>query len=117
MCSSDLIWISEAGFPRTVTLQWDDKVCFDRIDLVFDTNLDRYRAMEIPPECIRDFKLEYEQDGKMVTLLDEKDNFQRFRRFDLPENITTSKVQLTLLASHGDDFARLYGIHLYRKNI
>ncbi|MBE6358371.1 MAG: FAD-dependent oxidoreductase [Lentisphaerae bacterium] len=110
------IWIAEAGFPRTVTLQWDEAVSFDRIDLTFDTNLDRYRTMKIPPECIRDFKVEYEQDGMMVPLLEEKDNFSRFRRFDLKKSITTGKVQITLLASQGDEFARLYGVRICQRN-
>lgn len=109
------MWIAEAGFPRTVTLQWDQEVVFDRLDLVFDTNLDRYRFAEIPPECIKDFRVEYEKDGKRFLLLDEKDNFCRFRRFDLPQSITADKLYITLLSSNGDDFARLYGIHAYRK--
>ena len=109
------IWIAEAGFPQTVTAVWSDPVTFDRLDLVFDTNLDERRFYQIPIECIRDFEVEYEKDGVMVPLLSENGNYRRFRRFDFPESISTKKLVVRLTASNGDRFARLYGIHAYKK--
>ncbi|MBR4665309.1 MAG: hypothetical protein IKO93_15695, partial [Lentisphaeria bacterium] len=109
------IWIAEAGFPQTVTVEWDSPVTFDRLDLVFDTNLDQRRNFQVAGECIRDFAVEYEKDGVLIPLLSEKDNYLRFRRFDLSESITTAKLTVRFLASNGDRFARLYGIHAYRK--
>lgn len=109
------IWISDKGFPQTVTLSWPKPVSFARLDLVFDTNLDEFRFGQIPPECIRDFDVEYEREGRMVSLLSERDNYRRFRRFEFAQAITTSKLAVKLLASRGDAFARLYGIHVYQR--
>ena len=110
------IWIAEEGFPQTVTALWPEPVCFDRLDLIFDTNLDEYRFARIPPECVKDFQVEYEKDGVMVPLLSEKNNCFRFRRFDLDQPVTTSKLCVKLLSSHGDPFARMYGIRAYRRD-
>ena len=107
------LWISEEGFPQCVTLQWDAPVSFNRLDLVFDTNLDEYRYGQIPQECIRDFTVEVEQDGNMTQLLEENGNYLRFRRFDFKQPITTAKMRIRLLASNGDTCARLYGVHAY----
>jgi len=110
---SPSIWISEEGFPQTVTLQWNAPVSFKQLDLVFDTNLDEFRYNQIPPECVRDFRVEAEINGTPTTIVDETDNFQRFRRFDFPQQIMTSKICVQLLASNGGNCARLYGIHVY----
>lgn len=108
------LWISEPGFPQTVTLQWNKPVSFNRLDLVFDTNLDEYRYDQIPPECVKAFRVDVESEGQMRNLLNVDDNFIRFRRFDFSEIVTTSKIQVILLDSNGSESARLYGIHAYR---
>ncbi|MBQ4329816.1 MAG: FAD-dependent oxidoreductase [Lentisphaeria bacterium] len=109
------IWIAEKGFPQQLTLDWDNAVTFDRLDLVFDTNLDEYRYNSTPPECVKEFSVEYEKNGKWITLLNKSDNFTRFCRFDLPEAVTTAHIRVVLHASRGDEFARMYGIHAYLK--
>ena len=110
------IWIAQPGFPQSVDVRWENEVTFDRLDLVFDTNLDEYRYNAIAPECIRDFQVIAEKAGKTVVLLDEKDNYCRFRRFDFAEPLTVRNLQIKLLASNGDKFARMYGIHAYLRN-
>ncbi|MBQ6474431.1 MAG: FAD-dependent oxidoreductase [Victivallales bacterium] len=109
------IWVAEEGFPQTVTLVWPAPVAFDRLNLVFDTNLDECRFGRTSPECIREFEVEYEKDGGMVPLLSERDNCFRFRRFDFAQAVTTSKLVVKLLASRGDPYARLYGVHVYHR--
>ena len=110
---SSNIWISGEGFPQQLALNWDKEVTFDRLDLVFDTNLDEYRYNSTPPECVKEFTVEYEKEGKWVALLHESDNFARFRRFDLPEAVTTAHIRVVLHSSRGDNYARMYGIHAY----
>ncbi|MBR7121352.1 MAG: FAD-dependent oxidoreductase [Lentisphaeria bacterium] len=109
------IWIAQKGFPQWVELRWAKEMTFDRLDLVFDTNLDEYRFNAIAPECIRDFQVIAEKDGRKSVLLDEKDNFYRFRRFDFAEPVTVTGLQIKLTASNGDEYARMYGIHAYLK--
>lgn len=110
------IWIAEAGFPQALTASWNKEMSFDRLDLVFDTNLDEYRYNATAPECVKDFTVEYETGGKWHTLITVKDNSSRFRRFDLPKAVCASKVRVNILASRGDEYARVYGIHAYLKN-
>jgi hypothetical protein len=110
------IWIAEAGFPQALTALWKQQVSFDRIDLIFDTNLDEYRYNETAPECVKDFTVEYEKDGQWHTVATVKDNCYRFRRFDLPEAVSASAIRVNILASRGDKYARIYGIHAYLKN-
>ena len=64
---------------------------------------------------IKDFIVEYEADGEYVPLITEKDNYSRFRRFDLPKNISAQKLRITLQSSNGDEFARMYGVRVYKK--
>ena len=113
--NSPNMWIADSGFPQKLVLEWDKKIDFNRIDLIFDTNLDQYRFGKIPPECIKDFIVEYEADGEYVPLITEKDNYYRFRRFDLPKNISAQKLRITLQSSNGDEFARMYGVRVYKE--
>ena len=111
------MWISAPGFPQSLFLEWEKEQEFDRLDLVFDTNLDEYRYNVVAPECIKEFSVAYEHAGQWHTLLTEKDNFYRFRRFDLPEKVKARRIRVDLLASHGDKSARMYGIHAYLKEM
>jgi hypothetical protein len=108
------LWISDpaAGLPQTVELSWDAPVEFSRIDLVFDTNLDRKLVHEIPPECVRHYRLEAVCGGQTTLLAEETENYKRFAVHKI--NGKAEKLRLTVLAAYGDPSARLAAFRVFR---
>jgi len=112
------IWISDPckGFPQYIELDFSKEITFNNIHLIFDTNLGRSHALTPPlfkaPECIKDYSLFYELDGKWKQLLQIKDNYYRRREHSF-NKVSSKKLRLEIYSTNGDRSARLYEIRVY----
>ena len=114
------LWISDPGkeLPQYIELDFDKVVSFNTIYLTFDTNLNISHMYTPPlykaPECIKDYELFYNLNGKWEQLLKIEDNYLR-RRVHNFEQISSNKLKFVANATNGEKSARLYEIRIYNE--
>ena len=101
------LWISEPGMPQWLELDLEKERTVSRIELIFDTNLDKTCCCGVPWECVRDYELQSRQDGKWMTLAKVSGNYQRRRQHTF-NPVQTRKLRLLVTATNGDSSARVY---------
>lgn len=115
------MWMSrpEDGLPQDLELEWETAVRITRVCLTFD-NLPAKsgdcpwhagkRAMEM---CVRDYDLAVLVDGAWREVVSVRGNVHRRRAHDFPP-VTTSRLRLRVLATHGEDWgARVYEVRVH----
>jgi hypothetical protein len=102
------LWMADC-VAAALKLEWDKPVLLNEVDIVFDTNLDRFKLEQIAPECVKSFVLE--ADGKEIYRKD--DNTQRFVRCKLPAPLTVSELVLKITGTNGSDNARVVAIRCF----
>ncbi|QDT67800.1 hypothetical protein MalM25_07040 [Planctomycetes bacterium MalM25] len=118
------MWISdpEQAMPQWLEFDLGAEKTFDSAYLTFDTNLKtkRYASWQfkdserMPPECARDYRLQYHDGSDWVTVAEEKNNYQR-RRVHRFAPVTASRFRVLLDQTNGDPSARVYEVRLYRE--
>ncbi|MDZ8118436.1 FAD-dependent oxidoreductase [Pontiella agarivorans] len=118
------MWISDPkqAMPQWVELDFGGKKKVNSVYLTFDTNLKvkRYTSWEqkpeerMPPECVRDYQVQVQKNGKWETVADVTNNYQR-RRVHHFQTLETSKVRILITATNGDHSARIYEIRAYNE--
>ena len=118
------MWISDPTEPMPQWLEFDlgAKKTFDSAYLTFDTNLltKRYSTWQfkdserMPPECIRDYRLQYHDGSDWVTVAEEQNNYLR-RRIHRFAPVTASRFRVLIDQTNGDPSARVYEVRLYRE--
>ncbi len=111
-------WVSDPDRPLPAWLEIElaEPTVFDTISLVFDSGLHRINyvtpGLFRAPECVRDYTVEAETGGHWRELLSVTGNYQRLREHRVDE-VTATRVRLTVSATNGDPSARVYGLRLY----
>jgi hypothetical protein len=109
------MWASdpEKSLPQWIELTWDQPVSFDSVYLTFDTDLnERWHKLAQVPQCVRDYEVIVQVDGRWRVVATGKDNFQR-RQIHRFERVTTGRLRVNVDATHGDPSARIYEIRVY----
>ena len=102
------LWMAD-GVAATLKLEWENPVALNEVDIVFDTNLDRFKLEQIAPECVKAFVIE--ADGKEIYR--EDDNTQRFVRCKFSALLTVSKLELKITGTNGDNNARVVAVRCF----
>ncbi len=112
------LWISDPAepLPQWLEVELPEPTRLDAAVLIFDTNLSRTN-MATPglfraPECVRDYVLAAEIDGRWQELVAVTGNYQRRREHRL-EAVVATRVRLTVMATNGDPSARVYALRLH----
>jgi len=111
-------WVSDPAqrLPQWLELRWHRPVAFNRVEIVFDTNLNRNPETSGPltrqPECVRDYELQASVSGDWLPLLHVEGNYQR-RRVHSFDIVHTTDLRLQIQATNGDPSARVYEIRVY----
>jgi hypothetical protein len=111
-------WVADFGDPApTITLAWNAPQTIARIELSFDTDFDHpmetvhwghpERAM---PFCVRHYRI-CDDAGKIV--VEQTDNHQTRNTLVFETPITTTHLQIELVASHGAAPAALVDLRCY----
>lgn len=110
------LWQSAPGapLPQSLELAWDTSQRFNRIEVTFDTNMNRRVRLPLYryPECVKDYRIEARVNGTWTTLHEEHDNYQR-RRVHCFSTVSADQIRLTVLATNGVPEARVYEVRVY----
>ncbi len=97
-------WIElDLGVPREI----------GEIRLTFDSNVNtRYLSDEPPAELVREYRVRCVDGDRWVDVLHERENASchRVHRF---EPVTTDKIRVEVLRTHGSKSARIFELRLY----
>lgn len=107
-----------------IQLSWDKPVSINRIELTFDTGLQRFlrispedsvyknQVRKAQPETLADYKIEGISKGKNTALVVNEANYLRkvVHDFDTTE---VEAIRLTALKTNGDAYARIFEIRCY----
>jgi hypothetical protein len=116
------IWISRplGSAPQALTLDLGREESFNAVYLTFDTNLHLdHRAF--PPfhrikECVRDYAVQVERDGRWETVVEVAGNYQRRRihRFEpAGRRVVAQRLRIEVRATNGEPTARIYEVRVY----
>jgi len=109
------MWASDRqqSLPQWIELTLPELAQIDTVQLTFDTNMDtKMHPSSRPAECVRDYELACNREGRWVTLFREEGNYLRHRVHRFRE-VSTDKVRLTVTATNGDPSARVFEMRLY----
>jgi hypothetical protein len=104
--------------PRLI-LQWDTPQTIARVELSFDTDWDHpmeniflghpERAM---PFCVKHYRI-YDAAGRL--LAEQTDNHQTRNTIAFAQPITTTRLEIEIVARHGATPAAIFQAHCYAK--
>jgi hypothetical protein len=111
-------WVADFSDPApTLTLRWDEPQTITRIELSFDTDFDHpmetvhwghpERAM---PFCIKHYRI-CDDAGRVVA--EQTENHQTRNTIVFAQPVTTARLQIELVASHGAVPAALFAVRCY----
>ncbi|MGC6505912.1 MAG: FAD-dependent oxidoreductase [Coraliomargaritaceae bacterium] len=116
------MWASdpEATMPQSLELDLGKATRMSAVYLTFDTDLNDKRHTEwdhpsedrMPPESVRDYRVDAFVEGEWKTLAKVENNYQR-RRIHRFEETEVSKIKILVQATNGDSSARIYEVRLY----
>jgi hypothetical protein len=113
------LWRSDPAqpFPQTLDLHWETSQTIQTVEITFAGHLLReyhaYAPMYRDPQCVRDFDIQGQVDGKWVILKEVRGNYQRLRKLQLAKPAETRALRLQILATNGDPAAAVYEIRVY----
>lgn len=111
-------WVADFDDPApTLTLQWDQPRTVARIQLTFDTDLDHpleSALIEHPgramPFCVKHYRI---CDALGRVIAEETDNHQTRNEVILDPSVTTDRLAIQLLESHGPVPAALFEVRIF----
>jgi hypothetical protein len=111
-------WVAAPNDPiPTLILDWDQPQTIRRIDLAFDTDFDH--PMEsvlmghpenVMPFCAKRYRI-LDGDGRVIAACE--DNHQTLRHINLDAPVSTARLHIELLETHGDAPAALLAVRCY----
>ncbi|MEM9413194.1 MAG: FAD-dependent oxidoreductase, partial [Planctomycetota bacterium] len=118
------MWVSDptVALPQWLDFDFGEKVDLNSVYLTFDTNLEtkRYSTWKfasterMPPECVRDYKIQIHDGQDWVTVAEAKNNYQRRRIHTFP-TVNSSKLRVVVDKTNGDPSARIYEVRVYHE--
>ena len=109
------IWISDPfqPMPQYVEIDLGKKMTFNKMHIVFDTNLDELIPIGPVPQCVRDYSIYYKNGSRWILLHNERHNHLRFRQHNF-KTVISQKLKIEITATNGDPTARIYEVRVYR---
>jgi hypothetical protein len=108
-----------------LALEFDAPIQPREVRLTFDSNLNRMIMMTnqrnhlerqlagVPPELIKDYRLEFYRGSELVHAEMIAGNYQRLRVHSLPQGLRCDRLKIQVLATHGDKQARIFEVRVY----
>lgn len=105
------LWSAPMGEPLVFT--YAEPVYIDRMELVFDTALERdFCEEEMPPVLLKDYDLVITgTDGEETVSV--RQNFKRVRIHPIGRRVT--KIQVQPKAAYGSEFANIFAVRFFDK--
>lgn len=120
-------WISEkiSDEGEWIALEFDKTVAAEEVQLKFDSNLSREIMISlshstlnnqipgIPPELVREYRIEFYWGNEIVHREEVKGNYLRFRTHKLEKPVNCDKIKVNVLGTNGDQHARIFEVRVY----
>jgi hypothetical protein len=116
------IWVSDPAqpLPQWLELDFGSEVDLGSLQLTFNINIDIPDPANGPqsggspdmPDCIRDYRIDYDAQGVWRTLLREQGNHHRQRRHTFAP-VRTRRVRLMVEATAGSPSAQVFEVRAY----
>ena len=120
-------WMSDPaqGLPAWLELRWPDPVEIQRVELTFDTGLQRYLTLThadsyfrtmiwgCQPETVKTFSIKIETADGWQQVDQVKDNWRRRYKLELPATQQISALKIKVEATCGIDHARIIRVAVY----
>ncbi len=120
-------WISQeiGDMPEWLRIQMPQQVSLKEVLLRFDPNFSgtliptqssgkkKAQPEGMPYELVKDYTLSFKKEGVLVKEIPVKENFQRVNHYHLEETIVCDEVSVSVEATYGDDYARVFDVRLY----
>jgi len=111
-------WIADKKGEQSITLNWDEEIEFDTVNITFDTLTRDYTYM--PLDCakrvsdmlVKHFTVDALINGEWKQIYEKDNNYHRFNSIKT-EKIKASKLRLNCLETWNGDSARVYEIRIY----
>jgi hypothetical protein len=118
------LWSSEAlreGRPEHVELAWTAPQRIERVDLIFNDdvdedliNLHHHRtAFEVIPELVRDYRVEAEVDGRWQELVAVEGNRRRHRVHTLETPVPLTGLRVVVESTNGSQWASIVAVRAF----
>lgn len=119
-------WVSEAGFPQTLSLQWDVPVPVELVELTLDTGLHREMRLSMSeavakrtirgpqPETLSDFTVRIYDGDRLVAERTLEGNYQRKLRLPFEAKQCT-RLELEARKAWGVESAHVFEVRVYGK--
>ncbi len=116
------MWQSQ-GLKESISLKWDKPQEISEVALTFDSNLSVEimislsnwhkvkQENSVPDTIVKDYKIEYLLDGKVVDSKSIKNNHQRVNI--VKTNVLCDEIKVTVEQTHGLENARIIEIRVY----
>ncbi len=112
-------WLADLSDPSPrLELHWDSPRTIRRITLCFDTDFDHpmesvywNHPENVSPFCVRDYRVR----ACELVLAECTDNHETIRRIDLAEPVRIDRLQVDLLACHGQVPTGLFAVRCYER--
>ncbi len=112
----DYAWISEAGLPQDIILNFAREIYFSEIRITFDFPFSEYKQCFLPSpkpvNLVQDFDVEAFIDGRWVIISSVRDNFQRLCVLNF-NSIRTSKIKVKVIKTIETNIAVIPEIRVY----
>lgn len=114
---------SELTIPQSISLKWDDVIDIEKLYITFDSNLSteimislskwhhEKQSDGVPITIVRDYKVEYFLQGKIVGIYENHNNHQRVNIIN--KKICCDEIKITINKTHGFEKARILEIRAY----
>ncbi len=113
------LWRSDEKAPEApwIELSWDNIEAISQIEITFPGNILReyhsYESFYRDSQCAKDYSISLWVDGEWREVLRVTDNYQRQRKHQLNQTVSTDRLRLTIHATNGDPSAAVYEIRCY----
>lgn len=103
------LWSAPIGTP--LTFAYEEPVYMDRMEIVFDTSLERdFCEKEMPPVLIRDYDLIIQgEDGRKIVSV--RENFKRVRSHFIGQLVT--ELCIIPKAAYNSEYANIFAVRFF----
>ncbi len=107
------LYVSDS-LPAWVELRLPERRRIDRVQLVFDTDVNRHsrKALFVYPDCVKRYEVQVWAGGAWRRVAGEEDNHLR-RRVLRFAPVETDRVRVEILETNGAKAARVYEVRVY----
>jgi len=105
------LWASDPQepLPQWIELELERPARLSRVELTFDTNIDRLVDFGPTPECARDYEVEVRLGSAWRKVAEVRGNYQRKRRHDFAP-ADSDALRITVRATNGAPDARIFEV-------